>query len=220
MITGTISSRVAKEDKVEERHRSLGKYISSQRGHWLSRGTFPEVIFGSNDVSFFKSLGTSAPEGVKMSVCYQIRNERLWNTDDTSSDDYLKVQTSKKVDVALFVSEFLPGLISSFGAYSASFTSKALSDYGFDNSEQNIRAEIQNGRRKVYNVSLVNYWDCELCMRAWGYGLDEVVQRLSGKVESTSIVRNGVLVCVSSKAISLQDEIQINETIQKILLQP
>lgn len=44
------------------------------------------------------------------------------------------------------------------------------------------RGITPNGRNNIYTLSPACYWDKDLCQTALGYGRDEVIRRLAGKV--------------------------------------
>jgi hypothetical protein len=49
-----------------------------------------------------------------------------------------------------------------------------------------------NGRNNIFTLNVVQYWDAELCQRALGYGRDEVIKRLTGRVPMVQPLMDGV----------------------------
>lgn len=205
MLTGTISSRVPMGLSAEDRHASLCKYMSSQKGIWSTRGNPPSVVFGANDVSYFKSLGKFSPDGVQMSVCYNLRHEMLWRRDDASSDDYIKIKLSKKVNVDAFIKEYLDGLLAAFNAYRCEMCSSSLFEWNIANPNDH-QSGISNPRRDISRLSLVNYWDGVLCERALRSDPDAIARDMQGKVELVRRVGDGVLLVVSTRLLDVQEE--------------
>ena len=58
-----------------------------------------------------------------------------------------------------------------------------------------------DGRDGVYRINSVNYFDRELCRRAFGLSPEEIVERLRNKVESVSILLDGVVLIVTSAMV-------------------
>jgi len=51
-----------------------------------------------------------------------------------------------------------------------------------------------DGRNNIFTLEVAQYWDAELCQRALGYGRDEVIKRLTGKVPLVQPLMDGVYV--------------------------
>jgi hypothetical protein len=58
-----------------------------------------------------------------------------------------------------------------------------------------------NGRDGVYRINTVNYFDRELCRRAFNLSPEEIAHRLEGKVERVSLLLDGVLLIVTSELL-------------------
>ena len=75
-----------------------------------------------------------------------------------------------------------------------------------------------DGRNFIYTLYPAQFWDAELCQHALGYGPDEVVARLRGKVPQVERLRNGVyLVLNDDPNLSFDEFIKMNESYKNIL---
>jgi len=74
-----------------------------------------------------------------------------------------------------------------------------------------------NGRDGVYRINAVNYYDRELCQRAFNLSPEQIVERLDGKVESVSLLSDGVMLIYSSKLLE-RDELEKIDAKVKALL--
>ncbi len=75
-----------------------------------------------------------------------------------------------------------------------------------------------DGRNNIYTLCSANFWDDELCRRALGYGPDEVIARLEGKVPKVQPLMDGVYVVFNDNAKQTYDEfLSLNETFKPLL---
>jgi hypothetical protein len=188
--------------------------MARQKGEWSCGGHPPRVIFGPNDVSFYKSLGKFAPVGIQISVCYHVRNELMWKKDDSYSDDYIKIKLSKKVKITNFIHVYLEGMLSAFGAYKCDMGTAALYDFRLNNPKEQS-GEVINLRRQVPNLSLINFWDNALCMQAFGCDSDVIARGMQGKVELVKKVNDGVLLVITTNPIDVKGEMEICESVMR-----
>lgn len=75
-----------------------------------------------------------------------------------------------------------------------------------------------NGRNNIFTLNVVQYWDAELCQRALGYGRDEVIKRLTGKVPLVQPLMDGVYVVFNDNPDLTFDEFcAYNDTLKPVL---
>ncbi len=80
------------------------------------------------------------------------------------------------------------------------------------------RGITPNGRNNIYTLSPACYWDGDLCQTALGYGRDEVIRRLSGKVLDIRPLVDGVYIIFNDNPLlSFDAFLAIQHTFKPIL---
>ncbi len=80
------------------------------------------------------------------------------------------------------------------------------------------RGITPNGRNNIYTLSPACYWDKDLCQTALGYGRDEVIRRLAGKVPDVRPLADGVYIIFNDNPLlSFDDFLAIQHTFKPIL---
>ena len=80
------------------------------------------------------------------------------------------------------------------------------------------RGITPNGRNNIYTLSPACYWDGDLCQTALGYGCDEVIRRLAGKVPDVHPLADGVYIIFNDDPLlSFDDFLAIQHTFKPIL---
>ena len=75
-----------------------------------------------------------------------------------------------------------------------------------------------NGRNNVFTLNVVQYWDAELCQRALGYGRDEVIKRLTGKVPLVRPLMDGVYVVFNDNPdLTFEEFCAYNDALKPVL---
>ena len=75
-----------------------------------------------------------------------------------------------------------------------------------------------NGRNNIFTLNVAEYWDAELCQRALGYGRDEVIKRLSGKVPLVRPLMDGVYVVFSDNPdLTFEEFCAYNDRLKPVL---
>lgn len=72
-------------------------------------------------------------------------------------------------------------------------------------------------RLGIHRIWPANYWDRELCRRAFRLSPEDIVTRLSGKVASCRIVDDGVITIYSYDRMLAADILHINDAIMPLL---
>ena len=167
-------------------------------------------------------------KGLRCFGDYRYRGERYVYEDRASFDEHIIYgfrHTNKKIDYHFLVHENLPLVIEAFGAYqthlSPHYYGMNYMDVDRDNSpyrrlrEQGVDV---NGRGNIFTLYPAQFWDAELCQRALGYGPDEVMRRLSGKIPRVQPVLDGVyLVFNDDLNLTQEDFNAINDIYKPIL---
>lgn len=177
----------------------------------------------------------SAHYHVKMStkglLCfgnYLYRGERYVYEDKASFDERITYgfrHTNKKIDYRALVHENLPLVIEAFGAYRANlpphdFDLKYQRSGSREESYRRLREQglDVDGRGNIFTLCPAQFWDAELCRRALGYGPDEVMRRLSGRIPRVQPVLDGVYMVFNDDLNLTQEDFNaINDTYKPIL---
>ena len=184
--------------------------------------------------------------GLRFIGDYVYRGERYVYGDEASFDDMLRFgfkTSNKALDYRAIVHEHLPRVVEAFRGYrafvgydgydAAHAGGYVPSDDGstaFDETGYQVRRNpIYNalcrdstididGRNNIFTLRPAHYWDAELCQRALGYGRDEVIRRLQGKVPRVEPLMDGVYVVFNDDpALSYEAFVQINECFKPLL---
>lgn len=204
---GRIHARIVRGASIEDRHGSLVDFLHGLTGPWQLKERIPSVVPDDYDVSWTKSLNKHLPKGLSLRGVYMRRVEEVWADDDSAMDDGLNIGLSKKSDVSSFASEVMPGLIRSFGAYYGYFGSEAYESWVSEHGWGDPGCRSDNLRHEVPGAYLINYWDGELCSRAFGLTCAEVIARSAGMSAVGSMIGNGVYLNAFRAGMSLQEEI-------------
>lgn len=181
--------------------------------------------------------------GLRFTGHYIYRENGYISEDSAKFDDQLRFgfkTSNKAVDYRAVLNEHLPEVIVAFrgyrtvvsyGPYSLAYE-VGSADGTFVHDEKGYIIEtnavynrlhedksINTDRRFfIYTLEPAQYWDATLCQRALGYGPDEVIRRLKGKVPKAERLMDGVyLVLNDDPALTYQDFLATNETIKPIL---
>lgn len=168
--------------------------------------------------------------GLRFVGDYTYRGERYVYEDRASYDEHLhfgfKV-SNKSVDYSCVVNEHLPRVVEAFKGYKAqiSYDLYGLYYQGGLNDDNPIYNRLRedkvvdiDGRNNIYTLYPAQFWDAELCHRALGYGPDEVIARLQGKVHMAGRLMEGVyLVLNDDPSLTYEAFVKMNERIKPIL---
>lgn len=153
----------------------------------------------SSIVNLNKVLG----QGLKGQIVYQLRKQNylrdLAQFDDTFSIEF----DPRNVDYKSLITQAFPALVNAFECYRATIYSKSLARHDWRDIIRLTRSTSSdvNGRDGIYRINAVNFFDRDLCNRAFGLDPEQIVRRLDGRVEKVMEFSNGVLLVVSSDVL-------------------
>ncbi len=176
--------------------------------------------------------------GVKLQMHYKFRSGRYLNRDESHFDDSISIEfktSNKALNYCELLHEHFPRVIEAYCGYRA----RALysSQYDIDYTDcfwdewsgkeptnptywklRNDKSIDVDGRNNIYTLEPAMYWDAELCQRALGFGRDEVIQRLNGKVPRVEPLMDGVYVVFNDDpALSYEAFVQMNQNCKALL---
>jgi hypothetical protein len=176
--------------------------------------------------------------GLKLKMTYMFRHERYLNRDDSHLDDSISIEfktSNKALNYRELLHEHFPRVIEAYRGYWArslyssrydiNYTDCAWNEWsGRDTTNptywklRNDKSIDVDGRNNIYTLEPAMYWDAELCQRALGFGRDEVIQRLNGKVPRAEPLMDGVYVVFNDDpALSYEAFVQMNQSGKALL---
>lgn len=154
------------------------------------------------------------------------RNLTEPHTDQAMWDDSLRVDFNinhKAVDYGYLVREVFPVYITAMDAYYGVLEeiNIMVQDASFQDSTGAwaTRPDYIDPRKGVRRIWPANYWDRELCRRAFGLSPEAIMQRLTGKVAEARMLNDGVLVIYSYERVPDEKIVAIDGEIRPLLKQ-
>lgn len=153
-------------------------------------------------------------------ITYTYRNPEAMVDKAVADDTLFLFFDTSEVNYQNFVKDVFPDFITLFSAYRATIIldeDLALDDYDAivevaENSEKDI-----DGRDTIYRINPINYFDNELCQRAFGLSSEAIVRGLESSVETISLIDGGVMIIVNSDPIPREEIEKIDGQIRELL---
>ncbi|QKF50570.1 hypothetical protein [Pseudomonas graminis] len=207
-------------EPIEKRHEIFLEKLSGLGKPWDLAGAV-EVPDIEDELVISVSLDKVLPKGIKGRIVYSLRSEKYLE-DDAQFDDSLFVDFSiAKTDYSDLLKRVFPAYVQAFGAYRA-----ALHDWSVTRSDWpavvaacDATKKDVNGRDGVFRINAVNYFDEELCLRAFGKSPQQIISCLKGHVEEASELDGGVLIVVSYTPLSTSEIATAGERLKKLLVE-
>lgn len=206
-------------ESIEKRHKNFLEKLSGLGTPWDLDGALelPDI---EGELVVSVPLDKWLPKGVKGRISYALRNEKYLE-DDAQFDDSLFVEFSNaKVDYSDLLKRIFPAYADAFGAYRA-----ALHDWSVTRSDWpavvaacDATKKDVNGRDGIFRINAANYFDKELCLRAFGKNPQQVVSCLQGHVEEVSELAGGALIVVSYTPLSTSEITTAGERLKELLV--
>jgi hypothetical protein len=142
-------------------------------------------------------------DSVYMRIAYTFRGDNYLQ-DTGEFDDYLASDVGLSAELySSFVRDALPQYIRELKPYRARIQRNelALDDWEqVTNSRMYIGRDV-DGRSSVTRIWAANYYDRELCHRAFNLSPDEILARLQEVVETVYRINDGIFIVYSSKIL-------------------
>lgn len=210
-------------DDIKERHKRFVDLQSEVGAPWgIPCDGSVTPLDMSGELSSIVDLDGVLGLGLKGDIIYQFRGEEYLR-DIAQYDDSLAIEFNpKKIDYVNLVKNVFPILVKAFECYRATIYEKkiARSDWREIVKLSRSTGKDVNGRDGVYRVNAVNFYDNELCRRAFGLSPDQVIHRLRGKVEHVSLLLDGVLLIISSAILENDKLANIDSEVKTMLANP
>jgi hypothetical protein len=156
---------------------------------------------------------------------YRIRDARYIDEDKTSDDTFSfearKLSIEQYRDV---LHRQFSGLIDAVGGYRAAayldFHSSKYSQL-HQSQRRNLITQVNadpDGRNNIFTLDVAQFWDAKLCLLALGYGPDEVIKRLTGKVPLVKPLMDGVYVVFNDNPdLTFEEFCAYNDRLKPVL---
>lgn len=177
----------------------------------------PSDITG--ELSSIVDLNGVMGKGLKGEIVYQLRRESYLRDAAQYDDNFAIEFNPKKIDYSDLVLNVFPKLATAFESYRATIYEKSMARLDWREIMQQARSSGKdvNGRDGVYRINVINYFDRELCQRAFGLSPENIVDRLNGNVESVSLLNDGVLLVYSSQLLDKSEHEKVDHEIKSLL---
>jgi hypothetical protein len=206
-------------ESIEDRHNNFLRVVSDLGVPWGLNDSLKVPPIGSELVTSV-SLDKLLPVGVKGRISYALRDQKYLE-DDAQFDDTLFIEfTASKVDYSDLLKVVFPRYIKAFGSYRS-----ALHDWSVTRSDWPLVVEAceatkkdVNGRDGVFRINAANYFDKELCFRAFGKGPRELFDSVSGCVEEVREFEDGVLIVISYNPLSAGELLSAGDRLKSLVI--
>lgn len=157
---------------------------------------------------------------------FHLRDRHYLSEDHAAKDDAmsLHIERLNHSEYGQILSTYFPQLVVAFDAYRAAAYFKeyiVLYYQTYSETLERLRARREinvNGRNNIFTLNPAHYWDSELCQRALGYGRDEVINRLTGKVPLVQPLMDGVYVVFNDNPdLSFEEFCAYNDRLKPVL---
>jgi len=206
-------------ESIEDRHNNFLRAVSDLGVPWGFSDSLKVPPIGSELVTS-ASLDKLLPVGVKGRISYALRDQKYLE-DDAQFDDTLFIEfTASKVDYSDLLKVVFPRYIKAFGSYRS-----ALHDWSVTRSDWPLVVEAceatkkdVNGRDGVFRINAANYFDKELCFRAFGKGSRELVDLICDYVEEVREFEDGVLIVISYNPLSADELLSAGDRLKSLVI--
>jgi hypothetical protein len=211
--------RARADESIDERHTVVMSKLASIPKPWGLEGSDPVPVPDIGDgLAVQVEFAPDPSNDIGGYISYLFRSD-AYLKDHAQYDDLMIVEFDpEKVDFAYVAQTVFPAYVHAFGAYRATIIideDLALDDWDVICAKNRETGFDVNGRDGVFRITPVNYFDRELCHRAFGLSPKEIFERLDGKVELVQLLEDGILLIASSKLLSRQEIELIDESIRK-----
>lgn len=212
---------------IDERHRSVVQGMQNLQSpfSWRDLEVPAAPLRGRGDFSAIYELKyPSVP--IFHTGSYQIRDPK-YLYDEAASDDRFSFEF--KLDAPAFeysslVHQHLPDLVAAIGGYRARLPYGHFAiPYGDLHQKERKRLRDDNsidtdGRNNIFSLDPVHFWNETLCQKALGFGRDEVIRRLTGKVPLVKPLMDGVYVVFSDDPdLTFEEYCAYNDALKPVL---
>lgn len=226
-----VHYRAVHEESIKQRHNEFMQNMSKIGAPLGFEGGDlpPPPDCGSELCAVF---GGNYPtmRGLKFQGSYIYRDQKYQYKDKASYDDTFRIgfkTSNRKLDYKSIIHKHFPEVIKAYRGYRAALNFDFyLGDYcgGLEynnviyNKLRDDKTIDVNGRNNIFTLRPAQYWDALLCQQALGYGPDEVIARLTERVQKIERLMDGVYIVLNDDPnLSYREFVEMNERFKLIL---
>lgn len=217
MIEARFRRRAGSED-VQTLHASIQACLLSIS--WMWKTPRVNLALESNGESAACDLSSCLREGVSGSISYSARFPGAMR-DKATFDDVLTLQIDEDVvEYGTFVNKIFCEMVSCFNAYRAAIVLDLdldLDDYDVIVKQSQLSGKDVDGRDSVFRINPVNFFDGELCIRAFGQTADQIANALRDGVERVTLQSGGLLLIVTSELVDRENLRAVHDHVASLL---
>ena len=217
-IAAEFRHRPRADEPIEARHASVMEGLMDINPPWGLRGKqrVPVPPIGE-ELQVEVDLGPVLAPGLNAKLTYVLRSASYLR-DEGQYDDCLFVDFEHGLtDYREFVVTVFPAYVRAFHPYRGAIVQDedlVLEDWDRVVELRKATGRDVDGRDSVFRIGPVNYFDRELCRRAFDLTPEEIVSMLQGRVESVSILLDGVLIVGTSRLLNRDDLDRLAKTLR------
>ncbi|TQV73384.1 hypothetical protein FKG94_16900 [Exilibacterium tricleocarpae] len=215
-----LRHRAKVDEPIQNKHKHFMQTMAEIEAPWGYGGkSVPAVNVSDMELVAVVELGELSSRGIKSYITYKLRSEKYLR-DNAQYDDTVIIEFKPgDADLSNFIETVFPRYIEAFDCYRATVGNREIAqdDWGTIVEQCNSQGRDVNGRDGVYRINELNFYDRELCKRAFGLSPEAIVKRLEGKVERVSLFHDGVLLVGSSTLLSRDELEKLNSTVKALL---
>lgn len=217
MIEARFRHRAGSET-VQEFHEKLLPCLQTISRIWKSPQVDGELETNGESAAF--DLTPYLCDGMQGAISYAARYPSGM-VDRAMFDDVLTLQIDENVvDYATFVNKVFEQAACCFHAYRGAIVHDLdldLDDYDEIIEQTQRSGKDIDGRDSVFRINPVNYFDSELCKRAFRRSVDEIASCLCGEVERVVGHHDGLLLVVTSDLVNRENLKAIHDHVASLL---
>lgn len=212
-----LRHRAQLNEAYDEKHAKFINNITELESPWCLDKAFSLPDMGGELLVSFP-LSKIFGRGVNGRITYVCRSEEYLE-DNAQYDDHIQIEFNDgRFDLGEVI-KVLQVYIPAFDCYRATVHNWDItrSDWPKVVEECNSSGKDINGRDGVYRINAINYFDRELCLRAFSLSPEQIIQRLDGKVEFVSLFNDGLFLIYSSQLLEKNVFLNIDKEIKQII---
>lgn len=203
-IEARFRRRAVSGESLSELNDNLLDQMSSIAGLWAANRSCARFDVGTGE-SAATDLSSCLADGIKGAISYASRLPAAI-ADKAISDDFITLRfDTSRVNFQGFCSNIFPEIVRVFRPYRASVVSDLdldLDDFEEVASEARRTGFDIDGRDSVYRLHPINYFDHEMCERAFGISPEQVAGSFGSQVVSSEVFLDGVMLVISNEPSS------------------
>lgn len=206
-VEARFRRRPSANEQIPALHSHICRDLFLVRGLWNESSTLDQIglDLGTGE-SAASDLTPALAAGIKGAVSYVGRSWAV--QDQAKADDFLSLQLDlDAIDFAQFCREIFPQVVAAFKPYRAAVITdigQDLDDFDLIIEEVGRTGTDVDGRDTVYRIWPANYFDDEMCNRAFGLAAADVVSKAAMCISRAALFHGGALLGLADEPVTGQ----------------